>query len=428
MSGLVTDPRVIVDTAVGIDWQAAEDEAIPSAPFSPAQFVVARSMSRDPDPSYIQPDGSHGSIHRRFEGTRITTQAFKKELALFGSRHQLLPFLEGVMNGEPTTAFSELTLGGSGAGNISDLSFVGIRPYHNASPFITNPTTKSAVFIQMTESPGFPVTVDFFSDAALTIQVGTAVVASSGTPTPITPVGGSGLSGSVTLSAAATDTANAVIDKINYTFENQFTRFFRLFYTDSSEVVILSDCVVQALGLESSESGELVATIQVMAKRRDIIKDEALIIPQVQLDLVTYSHSELTLTRDPSGSPFNPVVDQFAFNVENNVLQYLGNAPTPQKLIKRGFVEIGGNLQGEMADEFEKLIDDARANTDAGAGFKDLRAEFELSTKKTRFEMRKVRFRLAEPGFTDDIVEKATLDYEAHFDGVDSPLDIFVEL
>lgn len=428
MPGTVTDPRIISDAALGIDWQDSEGEAVPGTPFTPAQFIVAKNIDRDPDPTYIKPDGTHGTFFRRKDGTRIVTQAFKKEIEFFGSRHQLLPFIESAMSGQPTSAFVDITLSGTGAANFTDLSLIGIRPYHNTSPFVSTPAAVASLFIDTTESPGFPVTVDFFSDAAKTIPVASAIVAAAATPTAIIAVGGSGLTGSVTLSAAATDVAVAVIDKITFPFQKRFTRFFRLFYGDGEEVVVLSDCAVQQLSYASAEGAELMITAAIMAKRREFFTT-VLTIPQTELDLVTYSHSEVTVTKNPvSGPGITPVLDSFEFTIENNVLQYIGNAATPQKIIKRGWTNIGGTFEGEHSDEFAELIADARANTAVDGGFNNFRADFDLIGNKHRLEMKDVRIVLDEPNVAEEEIEKPSLTYEAHSDGVDDPVAVTVEL
>src|SRR5687767_10513562 len=129
----VTNPKTVVQTAIGLDWQASEGEAVPGTPYTPRQFIVAQVLNRNPDPAYIHPQGTHGSIFHRKDGERIVSQAFKKEIRFFGSRHQIMPFLESVMGGQPTLAFADMTLSGAGAAQITTLSFIGLRPYHNRS-------------------------------------------------------------------------------------------------------------------------------------------------------------------------------------------------------------------------------------------------------------------------------------------------------
>ena len=432
MPGTLTDPRIVADTALGINWQSAEDAALPTPPFTPEQFIVAQNISRDPDPSYIQPDGTHGSMHRRVEGTRIVTQSFKKELQIFASRHQLLPFIESAMSALPVSNDADVTESGDTAGVGSLYTLTGIRPYHNASPFQINPVLASRIFIDLIEvggpSSGFPVDIKVYKDAALTQQVSEVLgVAAPGVVTA-TPVNDSFLTVSFTLSGAATQTITLTIDKINYSFENQYTRFFRLFYTDGQEVVVLSDCAVGSINFESAESGELIATVSVMAKRRNPFAGESLTVPGNNIDLITYSHSELSVTKNPLVPGITPVLDSFSFQIENNMLQNIGNNPSPQKLIKRGFTNIGGSMAGHMSDEFAELIADARSNTDAGGGIIDMRADYLLLGNTLRLEMKNARIRLSEPGFAGEEIEAPSLDYEAHADEVDDPVAVSVEL
>ncbi len=429
MPGTVTDPRFIAKTAVGLDWQATEGEAVPGTPFTPKQFIVVMDLSRDPDPTYIEPGGTHGSIHRRFNGDRIVSQAFKKELKCWGGRIQVLPFLESFMSGRPTVPFVDMTLGGVGAVDITALSFTGLRPHHNTTPLVSTPASVPLVVVQMVEDPGFPVVCTFYADLAKTVVVATATVAAAATPTALVPAAGAlGLSGSITLATAATADATATIDKVTMAFENQFTRYFRLYYSDGDETVVLSDCVVQALSFSSSESGELAFTVSVMARRRTPTAAQVLTVLETELDLVPYSHSELTLTVDPSGSPATPVVDEFAMEFENNVLQYIGNSTIPQKLIKRGFVQIKGSLSGESADETMALVVQARSNTAEGAGFKDMRADYLLSGRTMRMDFKRWRPTLSEPGIDGDLVGKVDVEWMAFDDGVDAPVAVTVDL
>jgi hypothetical protein len=192
--------------------------------------------------------------------------------------------------------------------------------------------------------------------------------------------------------------------------------------------VVLSDCVVQEIVFESEENGELSVTVSVMAKRRTPTPAQTLTVPETQLDLVPYSHSELVMTRDPSGTPSTPVVDGFSFRIENNVLQYIGNCPTPQKLIKRGFTALGGTVRGESADETFALIADARANTAVAGGFAAMRYDYILATRTLRFEMNQVRHRLSEPGIEEELVGKTDLEYDALYDGTTDPVIVTVDL
>ncbi len=428
MAGTVTDPRFIAQAVVGIDWQATEGEAAPASPFTPAQFVVVQNLSLDPDPTYLRPNGTHGSIFERFDGDRIISQAFKLEAQLWGGRFQIMPFLESVLTGEPTVADGDMTRTGAGAASITALSLIGARPYHNLSAFVSTPASSPFLIVEMVDTPGLPVTVNLYTDVAKTNKVATGVVAATATPTPLTAVGGSGLTGSITLSAAVTADATAAIDKIVYPFANQYSRFFRLFYTDGDETLIFSDCVVMGMNFESSENGELQATVQIMARRKDVTAATTFTPTETELDLVIYSHSELTVTNDVGGSPATPVVDNFSIGVENNVLQYIGNAVTPQKLIKRGFTGIRGTLRGESADETMALVRQARSNTAVATGFKDMTAAYLLSGKTLSFIMKKVRPRLAEPGVEAELIGKTELEYDALYDGVDAPLSVEIDV
>lgn len=424
--GTVTDPRFIAETTIGLDWQATEGEAVPGTPFTPAQFIVVKNFSMDPDATYLRPNGTHGSHFERFEGDRIISQAFKMEAELWGGRFQLMPFIESALSGQPTVASGDITLTGTGAGDITALSLIGARPHHNVESFDSSPALVPAVTVDMVETPGFPVTVDIYSDAAKTNKVATATVAAAATPTALVAVGTSGLTGSITLASAATDDALATIDKIIYPFANQFTRFFRIFYTDGDETTVFSDCVVSKIMFESEENGELTVTVEMMAKRKAPTASQTFTPDETQLDLVPFSHSELTLTNDVAGTPATPAVDQFSMFVENNVLQYIGNCPTPQKLIKRGFTGVRGSLRGESADETMDLVRQARSNTAQGVGFKDMRADYDLGTSKLRLDMQQVRPRIAEPGIEEELIGKTELEYDALYDGITAPLSIEV--
>lgn len=428
MAGTVTDPRFIAEAVIGVDWQNTEGEAVPGAPFTPAQFIVVQNLPRDPDPTYLRPNGTHGAIFERFDGDRIISQAFKVELQMWGGRFQIMPFLESVLSGQPTVAFADMTITGPQSANVTALSFIGARPHHNTSPFVSTPAASPTIFLDITGG-AFPFTVDFYKDAALTNQVGTAVVAAAATPTAITAFGGSGLTGSITLAApTAAGTANAALDKVIFPFANQYTRFFRIFYTDGDETIILSDCVCMGMNFESTENGELQATAQVMAKRKTVTAATTFTPTETELDLVIYSHSELTVTNDVGGTPATPVVDNFSIGIENNVLQYIGNSVTPQKLIKRGFTGIRGTLRGESADETMDLVRQARTNTAVATGFKDMTAAYLLSTKTLSFIMKKVRPRLAEPGVEEDLIGKTELEYDALYDGVTAPLSVEIDV
>jgi hypothetical protein len=430
MPGTVTNPRVISAASVGIDWQSAEGVAL-APPYTPKQFIVAQSLSRDPDPTYLRPNGTHGSIFERFDGDRIISQAFKREMKMWGSRFQLLPFLESVMSGSPVCSMANMTLSGAQAPNITALSFTGIRPHHNTRGPSTFPAAATTVYIDIVGG-GFPLTVNFYRDALLTDLVASAVVAAAATPTPLVAAGGSGLTGSITLGVgAAAGVAFAFPQKIEFFFENQFTRFFRMFYEDGADIYVLSDCVVSDLKIESAENAEMSVTASIMGKRLAKVTGTNLVIPEPELDLVSYSHSELTLTKNPSAA-VTPVVDNFSFHITNNVHQYIANSPTPQKLIKRGFVSLGGSLSGEACLETLGLVDDARANTDVAGGMIKMRADYALviGTSKTfRLEMPvKVRPRLKEPGFSAELIEKVELDFDVLYDGVTTPLAVTVEL
>lgn len=423
----VTAPRVVVSTAIGFDWQASEGEAVPGTPYTPRQFIVAQMLDRNPDPSYIHPNGTHGSIFKRKDGDRIVSQAFKKELKFWGGRFQIMPFLESVMGGQPTIAFADLTITGAGAAQISALSFVGARPYHNSSPYVSSPPASPTYYVKLTGA-GFPVTVQIYRDSARTLLVAHASVSAAATPTTLIEDNSSGLTGSVTLSAAGTNNADAAIVKVTYAFANQHARYFRLYYSDGSDSYALSDCIVESLKFESQESGALEVTATIMGKRRTITNSVAIAISEAQLDLVCYSHSELTLTKDPAGTPIVPAVDAFSFSIKNNVLQYIGNSPTPQKLIKRGWVELAGSMRGETSDELTNLIREARSNTAVATGFFRMTMAYLLSAKTLLLDMQQAKPVLKEPGISNELVEKTDLEFEGYYDGVTSPLSVTIQV
>lgn len=425
MAGVVTNPRVVVSSLIGLDWQTAEDAAVPGTPYTPTQFIVAQVFNRNPDPSYIHPNGTHGSIFKRKDGDRIVAQAFKKEIKFWGGRLQVLPFLESVTGGQPTIAFADLTLSGAVAGTISALSFIGARPHHNTSHYTSVPPASPTFYLRKTGA-GFPVTFEVFKDSARTQLVANANVTAGATPTALVAQNNSGLTGSVTLSAAGSGDAEALITKIKYPFANQHARYFRLFYTDGQESIALSDCIVESLKFESQENGALEVTAAIMAKRRTITDAVTFSPQETRMDLVPYSHSELTLTRDPSGSPVTPAVDAHEFTIKNNVLQYVANQATPQKLIKRGWVELAGNMKGEFSNELKGILDQARANTVPGAGFFRMQMAYLLSGRTMLFDMQQVKPTLKEPGIAEELVEKIDLDYEAYYDGVTPPVEISV--
>lgn len=430
MSGTLTTPRVISDVTIGIDWQGAEGEAFPVTPYAPKQYISCQNASRDPDPTYIQPDGTHGSQFRRFDGTRITTQAFKKELTIWGSKHQMLPFLESAMCGQPVASAANLSVSGNASANISGLKLTGIRPYHNASAFKTLPTTKSKVWLKLTEvggsGSGYPISLQMYRDSSLTDLVASGGATVSGANT-LAEKNNSGLSVNVNLVGTSSNSVEATIDKIHFYFATQYARFFRLYYSDGSKSFVLGDCVVQSMMLNSSESEELLATVSIMARRRQV-SGVSISVSGTELDLVPYSHSELTLTKEPTGGT-TPVLTDFELQIENNTAQYLGNAPTPQKLIKQGFVNLRGAFSGRQGDELEEFITLARANTAPGGGFiTTLRADYLLGGNTTRFDMRRVRVRLTEPGISGEETEEPTLEYESHYDGATPPLAVSLDL
>lgn len=423
----VSAPGFIAGTGIGLSWQATEGEAVPGTPYLPAQFIVAESFERDPDPVHLSPNGTHGSIHRRYDGERIVAQAFKKEIRFWGSRFQIMPFLESVMGGQPTLAFADSTVSGAGAAQVTAISFIGIRPHHNTSPYISTPATLPKLYGRLTGA-GFPVTVNIYKDSARTQLVATASVSAAATPTALTESGSSGLTGSVTLSAAGTNDFEIQPNKIVYAFATQHARYFRLFYSDSKDAYVLSDCVVHDFMMESSENGALDVTAMIMGKRRTVSTGQTLAVLETQLDLAAYSHHELTLTKDPAGSPILPIVDQFGFGIKNDVLQYVGNAPTPQKLIKRGWIEMTGSIRGEQADETRGLLTDARANATLGAGFQRMKAEYLLASKTFSVDLQKAKMMLAEPGLDGPLVNKVELDYQAFYDGSTVPAAISIQV
>jgi hypothetical protein len=428
MSGAVTSPRVIAQTAVGFDWQASEGESEPTAPYTPKQFIVAQVVNRNPDPAYIHPNGTHGSMFKRKDGDRIVAQAFKKELKFWGSRFQIAPFLESVMGGQPTAAFADMTI--TGGSSVSALSLTGVRPYHNLSKYVSINAVAPTLYLTMTPAggPAFPVTVQAYRDSARTLLVAHCSVSGAATPTALVEDNSSGLGGSITLSAAAAQTPSVAVGKIAYAFATQHARYFRLYYSDGKDSFMLSDCVVETLKFESQENAALEVTASIMGKRRHIEQDSAITVDEPSLDLVCYSHSELTLTKDPAGSPITPAVDSHEFHIKNNVLQYIANSATPQKLIKRGWVELMGTLKGETSDELTDLIEQARANTTPGAGFFRFKQSYLLSSKEFLIDLHDAKPVLKEPGVTNELIEKTDLQYEGYYDGTNVPATITIQV
>jgi hypothetical protein len=426
MPGVVTNPRFIAETAIGFDWQASEGESVPGTPYTPAQFIVAQVLTRNPDPKYIHPNGTHGSIFKRKDGDRIVAQAFKAEVKFWGSRFQIMPFLESVMGGQPTVAFGDMVI--TGGSSISALSLVGARPYHNLSPYVSTPPSAPQLYLSLVPAggPAFPVAVTVYKDAARTIEVASCSVAAAATPTPLVAFGNSGLTGSITLSGPVSQTPGVAISKITFAFAIQHARYFRIYYTDGTDSYALSDCVVDNLKFTSAENGALECTAMIMAKRRTITNAVTFLPNQTQLDLVCYSHSELTLTRDPAGSPVTPVVDSFDFTIKNNVLQYVGNSATPQKLIKRGWVDLTGTLKGETSDELTGLIQQARANTVPGGGFFRMQILYTLASKDFLIDLQQVKPSLKEPGIATELVDKTDLEWDAYYDGAVTPAAITI--
>lgn len=423
----VSNPRFIAETAVGLDWQASEGENVPSAPYTPAQFIVAKVAAMNPDPKYIHPNGTHGAIWKRKDDDRITSQAFKVNLKLWGSRFQALPFLESVMSGQPTVAFGDLTVG-SGS-SISAISLIGYRPYHNAPAYDSIAAAAPILYATLTPAggPAFPVAVTIYKDSARTQLVAHCSVAGAATPTTLIEDGSSGLTGSITLSAAAAQTPTVTVNKVTMAFATQFARYFRLFYTDGDESILLSDCVVEDMTFESSESSELAMDIKIMAKRRTVTASTHFAVSESKLDLVAYSHSELVLTKDPAGTPVVPAVDSFKFGIKNKVNQYIGNSATPQKLIKQGWVEMAGTLRGEPSDELMGMVRDARSNTAPATGFNRMTAVYTLSSKALTFDMAQMKPMLKEPGVNGEVVDRVDFPFEAFYDGTNTPLTVTVQ-
>lgn len=428
MSGTVTEPRVIAQTAVGFDWQPSEGDTEPVAPFTPTQFIVAQVLNRNPDPSYIHPDGTHGSIFKRKDGDRIVAQAFKKEIKFWGSRFQIAPFLESVTGGQPTVASGDVTI--TGGSSISAFSLVGARPYHNLSKYVSSPPTAPQLYLSLVPAggPAFPVAVSVYKDAARTQLVATASVSAAATPTALVASGSSGLTGSITLSAPVAQTPGVAVNKITYAFASQHARYFRIYYSDGKDAYMLSDCVVEEMKFESQENAALEVTVNIMGKRRHIELNSTIAVDENGLDLVCYSHSELTLTKDPSGSPILPVVDSSEFHIKNNVLQYNGNAATPQKLIKRGWVELMGTMKGETSDELDDLIKQARSNTVPGAGFYRFQQAYLLQGKTFLIDLHDAKPVLKEPGLSAELIEKTDIQYEGYYDGTNAPCTITLQV
>jgi hypothetical protein len=320
-----------------------------------------------------------------------------------------------------------MAVSGAGAGQITTLSFIGARPYHNAGPYVATPPEVPTFYLKLVGA-GFPVTFEVYRDSARTMLVANATVAAGATPTALVAQNNSGLTGSVTLSAAGANNADALISKITYAFANQHARYFRMYYTDGTDSYAVSDCVVESLKFESSENGALEVTAMVMAKRRTITNAATFLPTEPQLDLVCYSHSELTLTKDPVGTPIVPAVDSYEFTIKNNVLQYIANAATPQKLIKRGWVDLTGNFKGETSEELTKFIQDARSNTLPGVGFNRMKLSYILASKEFLIDLQQFLPTLKEPGVAQELIEKTDVDFSAFYDGVTSPAAITIQV
>lgn len=227
----ITDPRVISDTLVALDWQASEGAAVPAGPYFPRQFLVCESMSRDPGAVLMEPEGTHGSIEKRFDGVRDIVQKFTKELKIWGGSLQLLPFFESVRGGEPTVANADLTETGDAGAQLSAYSLVGVRPYHNTKKYtVVDPTIK--LFWKITAAV-FPTDIEVYREAAMAapdLVAKATAVAGPGVATLVAQ-NSSGLSGTVTIAAAGITTAIVTqINKVTYPKSNAYVRYFRLYY------------------------------------------------------------------------------------------------------------------------------------------------------------------------------------------------------
>lgn len=421
MAGTVTAPRVISSSIIGLDWQVTEGEAVGSPPFTPKQFLVAQILNRNPDPSYIHPQGTHGSFFKRKDGERIVSQAFKAELKFWGGRFQIVPFLDSVMNGGAgiSPVYSEFTI--TGGSTITNLFTSGMKPGHNTSPY-TSAGAVPSFYLTLTPAsgPAFPVAVSVYRDAARTQLVASGSVTAAATPTALTPAGSSGLSMTITLASPLAQTPVAALNNLTFSWSSTHQKYFKLYYTDGANTYVLSDCVVEQLKLESQENGALEVTAMIMAKRHTVFASSVFAIDQSILDMVPYSHSELTINNDLLGTPYSPVVDSFELTIKNNVLQYIGNAPTPQKLIKRGWTEITGNLKGEWSNELDQIVEQARSNTAVGTGFKRMSAAFTLNSKAMTFTLYNAKPVLKDAGIANELVEKVDIDWEHFLDPADT--------
>ena len=420
----ITDPRVISDTLVALDWQSAEDAAIPSPPYSPRQFIVCKDLSRDAQAVMMEPEGTHGSFEKRFDGVRDIVQRFKKELTIWGGSYQLIPFLESVRGGQPTVANADLTETGDTSAQLSAYSLTGVRPYHNTSKYST--TAQNARLFWKITAAAFPTDVEVYRDSGMAagdlVAKGTAAAAGAVT---LAAQNNSGLSGSVTIAAAGITTSIVTqINKITYPSSNQYVRFFRLYYFDSDELVILSDCAVSQIEFSSSEDGELEASVTVLAKRRTFDTANGITVPEDNLYLTSYSHHELMVTKDVDGTPVTPSVEDFGCSIENNALHYAGNSATPQKIIKRGWTKYEFTMSGEPSDELMGLVTDSRNNT-----FHDYEFRYTLSSKTILFSCPKVRVHhTEEPGFSGEEMAKVDLTLEAYRQAAVEALTLTVEV
>lgn len=421
MAGTVTAPRVISSSIIGLDWQVTEGEAVGSPPFTPRQFLVAQILNRNPDPSYIHPQGTHGNFMKRKDGERIVTQAFKQEIKFWGGRFQVVPFLDSVMGGGAglSPVFSEFTI--TGGSTITNLFTSGMKPGHNTSSYFSVGTVP-AFYITLTPAggPAFPVAVTVYRDAARTLLVASGSVVGAATPTALAAQNNSGLSMTITLSAALAQTPIAALNNLTFPWSSTHLKYFKLYYTDGVNTFVLNDCVVESIKLESQESAALEVTAMIVAKRHTVFTGSIFAIDQSILDMVPYSHSELTINNDLLGTPYSPVVDSFELSIKNNVLQYIGNAPTPQKLIKRGWTEITGNLKGEWSAEMDLIVEQARSNTAVGTGFKRMTAAYLLNAKAMTFTLYNAKPILKDAGIANELVEKVDIDWEHFVDPADT--------
>jgi hypothetical protein len=414
----VTDPRVISDVALGVSWQAAEEEAVPGN-YVPDQYIFARRIAPNEDANLLTPDGTHGQQFRHAGGRRVNSRAPKLELEIFGTKRNLCFLLEGALHGQPqsTEAGGDITETGDDNTQLSAWVLNGVRPHHNLE-FNAGPPVAHKLYVDLVDATGTR-TVTIWKDSGKTQKVAEGSLAGDGTIT-LAEQNNSGISGTVAVTYTTDDTDIVLtIDKIHYQFSRAVTRYFRMGYRYKNRTYIFSDCTIQQLEFQAAENAEMMIMANIVARRCDIQDPGSSSFIPADIDLETYTLSECVFTKDPSGTPVAPAFDDMTLTLENNINQYVGNSDLPQKLIKQGWQLLTGRIRGEMCDEFEDLIDQARGliTTGGAAAMTSLRVAFTYNGTFL-IDMPVGHFRIPQaPEVSEELVEKVELEFDAVTDG-----------